>query len=111
MILELGGKSPCLVDRDLNLTEAAKRITWGKFINAGQTCIAPDYLLVDAAIKPDLLTEIKKCLHNFYGDQPAESPDYARIINQNQFDRLTKLLQDGDILVGSETNASDRFED
>ena len=107
--LELGGKSPCIVDRDLNLTEAAKRITWGKFINAGQTCIAPDYLLVDAAIKPDLLTEIKKCLHNFYGDKPAESPDYARIINQNQFDRLTKLLQDGDILVGSETNASDRY--
>lgn len=107
--LELGGKSPCLVDRDLNLTEAAKRITWGKFINAGQICIAPDYLLVDAAIKTDLLAEIKKCLHNFYGDNPANSRDYARIINSTQFDRLTKLLQDGEILVGGETIKSDRY--
>lgn len=107
--LELGGKSPCLVDCDLNLTEAAKRITWGKLINAGQTCIAPDYLLVDKKIKSDLLAEIKKCLHEFYGDNPALSPDYARIINQNQFDRLTKLLQDGDILIGGETINSDRY--
>ncbi|MGB5636387.1 MAG: aldehyde dehydrogenase [Waterburya sp.] len=107
--LELGGKSPCLVDRNINLTEAAKRITWGKFINAGQICIAPDYLLVDTAIKSDLLAEIKKCIHNFYGDDPALSPDYARIINQNQFDRLTMLLQDGDILVGGETIESERY--
>lgn len=107
--LELGGKSPCLVDCDLNLTEAAKRITWGKLINAGQTCIAPDYLLVDKKIKSDLLAEIKKCLHDFYGDNPASSPDYARIINQNQFDRLTKLLQDGDIIIGGETIKSDRY--
>lgn len=107
--LELGGKSPCLVDCDLNLTEAAKRITWGKTINAGQICIAPDYLLVDRKIKSDLLAEIKKCLHNFYGDDPALSPDYARIINQKQFDRLTRLLQDGDIVIGGETIKSDRY--
>ncbi len=107
--LELGGKSPCIVDSDLNLTEAAKRITWGKFINAGQICIAPDYLLVDAKIRSDLLAEIKKCISNFYGDNPAESPDYARIINQNQFDRLTKLLQNENIALGGETNSSDRY--
>jgi aldehyde dehydrogenase (NAD+) len=100
---------PPLVDSDLNLTEAAKRITWGKFLNAGQTCIAPDYLLVDTAIKSDLLAEIKKCVHNFYGDNPVHSPDYARIINQTQFDRLTRLLQDGDILVGGETIESERY--
>ncbi|MGL5940132.1 MAG: aldehyde dehydrogenase [Waterburya sp.] len=107
--LELGGKSPCLVDVDLNLTEAAKRITWGKFINAGQICIAPDYLLVNTKIKSDLLAEIKKCIHHFYGDNPADSPDYARIINQNQFDRLTKLLPNENIVLGGETNSSDRY--
>ncbi|MEM8829169.1 MAG: aldehyde dehydrogenase [Cyanobacteria bacterium P01_G01_bin.19] len=107
--LELGGKSPCIVDRDVDLKTAAKRITWGKFINAGQICIAPDYLLVDKAIKSDLLTEIKNCLHDFYGDDPASSPDFARIINDKQFDRLSGLLGKGDILVGGETRASDRY--
>lgn len=107
--LELGGKSPCLVDCNINLTEAAKRITWGKFLNAGQTCIAPDYLLVNRKIKSDLLGEIKKCVGDFYGDTPASSPDYARIINSNQFERLTKLLSEGEILFGGETIDSERF--
>ena len=107
--LELGGKSPCLVDCNINLTEAAKRITWGKFLNAGQTCIAPDYLLVDTKIKSDLLAEIKKSVGDFYGDTPASSPDYARIINSNQFERLTKLLSDGEILFGGETIDSERY--
>ncbi|MEL6440336.1 MAG: aldehyde dehydrogenase [Cyanobacteria bacterium J06621_8] len=107
--LELGGKSPCIVDRDVNLTTAARRIIWGKFINAGQTCIAPDYLLVDRAIKSDLLVEIKQCIADFYGDNPALSPDYARIINQNQFDRLTALLPDEDILVGGQINRDELY--
>ena len=107
--LELGGKSPCIVDRDLNLAETAKRIVWGKLINAGQTCIAPDYLLVDREIKSDLLAEMKQCIDEFYASDPAKSPDYARIINQKQFDRLTRFLQDGNIVVGGETNASDRY--
>ena len=107
--LELGGKSPCIVDKDINLLEAAKRITWGKFLNAGQTCIAPDYLLVDAAIKPDLLREVEKCIQEFYGDNPASSPDFARIINDAQFDRLSKLLADENILVGGEIIESDRY--
>ena len=107
--LELGGKSPCIVDRNIDLTEAAKRITWGKFLNAGQTCIAPDYLLVDAAVKPDLLREMKQCIQDYYGDEPASSPDFARIINQAQFDRLSGLLSDGNILIGGQTRKSDRY--
>jgi acyl-CoA reductase-like NAD-dependent aldehyde dehydrogenase len=107
--LELGGKSPCIVDCNINLTEAAKRITWGKFLNAGQTCIAPDYLLVDAKIRTDLLNEIEKCVRDFYGSTPASSPDYGRIINSAQFERLSELLSEGEILFGGETIDSERY--
>ena len=102
--LELGGKSPCIVDADINLEHTARRITWGKFINSGQTCIAPDYLLVDKTIKKDLIENIKNCLKEFYGDDPANNPDYGRIINQKQFARLTALLNNGEIIVGGKTN-------
>ncbi|WP_414527376.1 aldehyde dehydrogenase [Nodularia chucula] len=107
--LELGGKSPCIIDSEINLEHTVKRIVWGKFLNAGQTCIAPDYLLVNQKIKPDLLDGIKKCLTEFYGDNPATSPDYARIINQKQFERLANLIKDGEIIVGGETNAEERY--
>lgn len=110
--LELGGKSPCIVDTDIDIKVAARRIVWGKFINAGQTCLAPDYLLVDQKIKIDLLNEIKKCLQEFYGDNPAISPDYARIINQKQFNRLVGYLtnlKDGKIIIGGETNSEERY--
>jgi aldehyde dehydrogenase (NAD+) len=107
--LELGGKSPCIVDIDINIEATAKRITWGKFINAGQTCIAPDYLLVDKRIKNQLLDEIGKCLKKFYGDNPANSPDYGRIITQKNFDRLVNLLKNGEIIIGGETNRSERY--
>ncbi len=103
--LELGGKSPCIVDTDIDIKVTARRITWGKFFNAGQTCLAPDYLLVDRKIKHNLLDEIKKCLQTFYSENPATSPDYARIINQKQFDRLVnylKNLKDGKIVLGGE---------
>jgi len=102
--LELGGKSPCIVDTNINLKEAAKRITWGKFINSGQTCIAPDYLLVDRQIKQELITEIKKCIVNFYGENPEQSPDYARIINQQQLKRLSNLLSQENIIFGGQIN-------
>lgn len=102
--LELGGKSPCIVDTNINLKEAAKRITWGKFINSGQTCIAPDYLLVDRQIKQELITEIKKCIINFYGENPEQSPDYARIINQQQLKRLSNLLSQENIIFGGQIN-------
>ena len=107
--LELGGKSPCVVDTEIDLKETAKRITWGKFLNAGQTCIAPDYLLVNREIKADLVTEIKQCIEKFYGTNPAESPDFARIISERQFSRLESLLQDGDIITGGKTNLQERY--
>jgi aldehyde dehydrogenase (NAD+) len=110
--LELGGKSPCIVDSNIDLKIAARRITWGKFFNAGQTCLAPDYLLVDKKIKDNLLDEIKKCLQEFYGENPAKSPDYARIINQKQFDRLVnylKYLKNGKIIIGGETTSEERY--
>lgn len=107
--LELGGKSPCIVDSEINLQETAKRITWGKFINGGQTCIAPDYLLVDKRIKPQLVTEIKNCILNFYGDNPATSPDYARIISPSHCARLVSLLSQGKILHGGDYNQDNLY--
>jgi acyl-CoA reductase-like NAD-dependent aldehyde dehydrogenase len=102
--LELGGKSPCIVDADINLEHTARRIAWGKFINSGQTCIAPDYLLVDKTIKKDLIENIKNCLKEFYGDRPENNPDYGRIINQKQLARLTAFLNNGEIIVGGKIN-------
>ncbi len=107
--LELGGKSPCIVDSDVDLKYAAKRITWGKYLNAGQTCIAPDYLLVDRRIKSELLTEIKKCVEEFYGDDPAQSPDYARLISRRHFERLEPLLKDGEIVIGGQTKPEEKY--
>ncbi len=107
--LELGGKSPCFVDASVRLDYAAKRIAWGKFINAGQTCIAPDYILVDAAVKDEFVVELKKAILDLYGDNPAVSPDYARIVNQRQLDRLKGLLGSGDIVVGGQVNDADRY--
>ncbi|MEH2007988.1 aldehyde dehydrogenase [Nostoc sp.] len=107
--LELGGKSPCIVDNDINLEHTVRRITWGKFINAGQTCIAPDYLLVDKKIKKDLIDGLEKCLKEFYGDNPANSPDYARIISQKHFDRLVNFLKDSKVIIGGKTQPSERY--
>lgn len=108
--LELGGKSPCIVDQTANLTVAARRIIWGKFTNAGQTCIAPDYLLVQEDIKEALLHEMRVALDTFYGSNPMTSPDYGRIINLNHFRRLAGLLQGGGkIVVGGETNEQQRY--
>jgi len=107
--LELGGKSPCIVDSDVDLKYAAKRITWGKYLNAGQTCIAPDYLLVDRRIKSELLTEIQKCVEEFYGDDPAQSPDYARLISRRHFERLEPLLKDGEIVMGGQTKPEEKY--
>ncbi|AFZ29059.1 Aldehyde Dehydrogenase [Gloeocapsa sp. PCC 7428] len=107
--LELGGKSPCIVDTDINLEHTARRIAWGKFINAGQTCIAPDYLLVNRQIKPQLLDSLQKVIKEFYGEDPQQSSDYARIVNQKQFSRLAELLHDGEIVTGGTTNSRDFY--
>ncbi|MDX2244737.1 MAG: aldehyde dehydrogenase [Leptolyngbyaceae cyanobacterium bins.302] len=107
--LELGGKSPCIVDRDIKIEVAAKRIVWGKFVNAGQTCVAPDYLLVQEEIKPALLTAIQQAIQEFFGEDPAQSPDLARIVNERQFDRLTQLLDGEKIVVGGQTERESRY--
>ncbi len=107
--LELGGKSPCIVDDEIQLEYTAKRITWGKFINAGQTCVAPDYLLVKKSVKSDLLEKIKQSIDDFYGDNPLESQDYGRIVNDKQFKRLNDLLKDGKIVIGGETKPEERY--
>ncbi|MFB2838705.1 aldehyde dehydrogenase [Floridanema evergladense] len=107
--LELGGKSPCIIDSDINIETTARRIVWGKFLNAGQTCIAPDYLLVNQTIKKPLVDSIKNCLEEFYGDDPEKSPDFGRIINQKQFNRLVELLKSGEIIVGGKTNSETRY--
>ncbi|MDX2231991.1 MAG: aldehyde dehydrogenase [Leptolyngbyaceae cyanobacterium bins.349] len=107
--LELGGKSPCIVDRDIQLDITAKRIVWGKFVNAGQTCIAPDYLLVQEDLKPALLTALQQTIQEFFGDDPAQSPDLGRIVNDRQFDRLTQLLKGADIAVGGHSDRATRY--
>ena len=107
--LELGGKSPCIIDDCIQLEYTAKRITWGKFINAGQTCVAPDYLLVNKSVKSDLLEKIKQSIDKFYGKNPANSPDYGRIINEKQFNRLNHLLEEGKIFIGGETKSEELY--
>jgi acyl-CoA reductase-like NAD-dependent aldehyde dehydrogenase len=107
--LELGGKSPCIVDHETNLATTAKRIVWGKFINAGQTCIAPDYILAHRQIKPQLLEAMQNSIQEFYGENPAYSPDYARIINDHHWQRLTNLLDHGHKITGGETNQAEKY--
>lgn len=108
--LELGGKSPCIVDRETDLDVTARRIVWGKFFNAGQTCVSPDYLLVDAAVKDQLLGRLSHHLRAFFGPDPARSEDYARIISERHFDRLLSLLEGGGrLVVGGEHNRAERY--
>jgi aldehyde dehydrogenase (NAD+) len=92
--LELGGKSPCIVDSSVNLSVTARRIVWGKFVNAGQTCIAPDYILVEKDFKPKLIEALRREIKSFYGDNPKGSEDYGSIINERHFDRLVSLIPD-----------------
>jgi aldehyde dehydrogenase (NAD+) len=107
--LELGGKSPAIVDRDANLDVAARRIAFGKFLNAGQTCIAPDYVLVTREQEQPLIERIGQVIREFYGPDPAHSPDYARIVNDAHFQRLEKLLGSGAPAVGGDSRASERY--
>ncbi|MCU0457195.1 MAG: aldehyde dehydrogenase [Bacteroidales bacterium] len=102
--LELGGKSPCVVAADASLELAAKRIAWGKFINAGQTCIAPDYLLVDNHVRDRFMELIVNEVNSFYGKNPEESPDYCRIINSSKAGRLESFMKKGRIVTGGQTN-------
>lgn len=107
--LELGGKCPCIVAADAPLDIAARRIVWGKFMNAGQTCVAPDHVLVDQRVAGAFLAAAKQALRDFYGADPQQSPDYGRIINRRHFDRLTRYLGDGEIAHGGRQDAGDRY--
>lgn len=98
--LELGGKSPCIVDSDAKLELAAKRIVWGKFLNAGQTCVAPDYLCVHKNIKEKLLKLIISEIHKQFGEEIKTSPDYPRIVNNNSLTRLSNYIKDGEVYYG-----------
>lgn len=102
--LELGGKNPCIVDETANLRIAAKRIVWGKFMNAGQTCIAPDYLLINSQIKNQLVSYLIEEIIQAYGNNPNESSDYCRIVDSKNWDRLHQLLENETILFGGDTN-------
>ncbi|XP_058122587.1 aldehyde dehydrogenase family 3 member B1 isoform X1 [Anopheles ziemanni] len=107
--LELGGKSPCYLDGTANIAVATRRILWGKFINAGQTCIAPDYVLCSKQVQKQFLEEARKVLNEWYGANPKDSPDLCRIINQNHFQRLTSLLKGANVAIGGETDLQDRY--
>lgn len=104
--LELGGKSPVIVDQTANLKHAAERIVWGKFLNAGQTCVAPDYLVVHSSVKEPLIQEMTSVLKKFYGENAEESVDYGRLIHRRHFDRLQMMLEKeaSSILVGGKSN-------
>ncbi len=91
-VLELGGKSPCIVDCTANLRLAAKRIVFGKYLNCGQTCVAPDYILCEVSIKDALVAELQTQIRLQYGDPPLSNPDYGHIVNEKHFDRLCGLL-------------------
>lgn len=107
--LELGGKSPAVVDETADLSTSAKRIAWGKFLNAGQTCVAPDYVYVHASVQNKFIGELKKKITEFFGDDPRHSHDYARIINDDHFKRLTGYLEDGTIRAGGTFDAEERY--
>src|SRR5690606_7862582 len=106
---ELGGKNPCIVDQTADLAIAARRIAWGKFINAGQTCIAPDYLLVHESVRADFMELLRVEITRAYGDEPLHSPDYARIIDDRNFVRLSNMLEGENIYYGGITDPASRY--
>lgn len=107
--LELGGKSPCIVMPDANLETTARRIAWGKFTNAGQTCIAPDYVLVDAETEKQLVPLLQQAITEMFGDDPQQSDSYGRIVSDRHFERVSGLMSSGDVAIGGETDAATRF--
>jgi aldehyde dehydrogenase (NAD+) len=107
--LELGGKSPVIIDDSANLEVAGRRVAWGKFLNAGQTCIAPDYVLVTKGAADRFVEELRRAIFDFYGQDPAASPDYARIVDDGHYHRLVNLLGSGMVAVGGEHDEASRY--
>lgn len=109
VILELGGKSPCIVNRGADLAVAARRIAWGKTLNAGQTCIAPDYLLIHRSLQDRFTEAFARALRDLHGDDAQQSPYYVRLVDDRAFERVAGYLAQGKIRIGGRTNASDRY--
>ena len=107
--LELGGKSPCLIEKSANIDIAAKRCAWGKFLNAGQTCVAPDYVLVPRNLQNEFIEKMKLHLETFYGTKPENSEDYPRIINEKHFDRLSDLIVSDKVAIGGNSIRDEKF--
>ncbi len=107
--LELGGKSPCIVDDDVDLEVAARRIAWGKWVNAGQTCVAPDYVLVKREREEELVEALSRSAQSFYGDDPKQSPHFARIVNERHAERVAKLIEDGRPAFGGQSDTADCY--
>uniref|UniRef100_UPI00358EE16B aldehyde dehydrogenase family 3 member A2-like n=1 Tax=Myxine glutinosa TaxID=7769 RepID=UPI00358EE16B len=108
--LELGGKSPCYIHNDCDLRIACRRIAWGRFINAGQTCIAPDYVVCEPALCERVVEELRAALQEYYGEDPQKSPDYGRIINSRHFKRVRGLLEGGGtVAIGGQTDEEDLY--
>lgn len=110
VVLELGGKSPCIVDETADLPVAAARIIWGKCLNSGQTCVAPDYVLVARSRKDALIREMQKAICRFYGEDPCENSAYPRIVNERHFDRLAAMLPEDPAVGGRVDRESLRIE-
>ncbi|MBR3995744.1 MAG: aldehyde dehydrogenase [Clostridia bacterium] len=105
VVLELGGKSPCIVDASANIKLAAKRIVFGKFLNCGQTCVAPDYILCEESVKDEFVSEVIKQVKKQYGENPLDNRDYGKIINEKHFHRLCGLIDKNKVVIGGETSA------
>lgn len=104
-VLELGGKSPCIVDESANVKLAAKRIVFGKYLNCGQTCVAPDYILCESSVKDQFIKEVVNQIKLQYGEHPLENKDYGKIINEKHFERLCGLIDKNKVVIGGETNS------
>ncbi|MBI5907473.1 MAG: aldehyde dehydrogenase family protein [Burkholderiales bacterium] len=107
--LELGGKSPCIIDKSANIQASAKRVVWGKWQNSGQVCIAPDTMFVHESVKDQFVKALKEEVRKAFGDNVQASPDFGRIINERHYDRMVKYLDDGRIVWGGKHDRSDRF--
>lgn len=107
--LELGGKSPCVIAGNPDIVVTARRIAWGKWFNAGQTCVAPDYIIIEKHLYDDFMVELKKAIVEFYGSDLENSSDYGRIINERHFNRLMNLFSQSEVLIGGENNKDLRF--
>lgn len=109
LVLELGGKSPCIIDKSADIRLAAMRCAWGKTLNAGQTCIAPDYIIIHQDVKKQFIEEFARCITKLHGDDIAQSKHFVRMVSDAAFERVSAYLQEGEIIYGGRTDASQRF--